>query len=101
MKKCEENMKKYEGNVRLRRIPDLPAGAGKSYAKFLGWPTVPKGKAGLPPKFEGAPLSHETCQYYFIFWDSYAFHFLVFSNYCYIISEYERLTREKNNSIMA
>jgi len=50
LRKNEEIWGKYDEigrNVGLRRVPGLPAGEENlAPTKFLGWPPVPKGKAG-------------------------------------------------------
>ena len=51
--KYKGNMTKYIGR-KIRKIPAFQQeeGGNLTRTQFLRWPPVPKGKVGLPPKFE-------------------------------------------------
>mgnify|MGYP006965930895 CR=1 FL=1 len=63
MKEYVENMKKYEGNTKLwlRELAPLfrDVSVTPTRTQFLGWPSVPKGKVGLPPKVQYARALEE------------------------------------------
>ena len=56
MKEYVENMKKQYGGTKRDSVSYPPSplirdvSVTRTLTRFLGWPPVPKGKAGLPPK---------------------------------------------------